>query len=446
MRKLHRQAAGILSRPTRILPLPAPGLRATVLAGLRRALLPAAVLGLAGCAGLPADKGAEKAACAPCVCPVCPGEVAPPTPPQPPAKPLQPATWSELTGWGDDDLAAAWPAFQYTCQALRKRAAPANATLWRQTCDAADALAGVGGQPNTATLRAFFEARFEPWAVSNPDGSRDGLITGYYEPLLKGRRERGGASQWPLLGVPDDLLTVELAELFPELKDKRVRGRVQGNKVVPYFTRGQIREREMGPYKDKILAWVDDPVELFFLQIQGSGRIQLPDGSLLRVGYADQNGHPYQSVGRLLIDRGELKAEQASMQGIQAWARANPNKLNDLLDANPSYVFFRELPGNGDGPLGALNVPVTGGRTLAVDPRNIPLGAPVFLATSEPNSSKPLNRLMLAQDTGGAIKGAVRADFFWGFGPEAGAQAGRMRQKGRMWVLLPKGYVLPNGK
>ena len=158
---------------------------------------------------------------------------------------------------------------------------------------------------------------------------------------------------------------------------------------------------------------------------------------MLRVGYADQNGHPYQSIGRWLVEKGELKLEQASMQGIQSWARANPRRLNELLNANPSFVFFRELPDNGGGPLGALGVPLTPGRSIAVDPRVIPLGAPVFLATTHPASEQPLARLVMAQDTGGAIKGAVRADFFWGFGAEAGAQAGRMRQQGAMWVLLP---------
>ena len=400
-----------------------------------------------GCAVIPPEPAADKPTpCPSCVCPACPPPEAPVTPAPPPAKALQPGQWADLPGWGEDEVAAAWPAFQQTCRALRGRAAPANAPLWRQTCEAAEGLAAGGAAPDSRTLRNFFEARFDPYALTNPDGTREGLITGYYEPLLKGRRERGGAAQSPVLGVPDDLLTIDLAELHPELKDKRVRGRLQGNKVVPYFTRGQIREREGTALREKILAWVEDPVELFFLHIQGSGRIQLPDGNLLRVGYADQNGHPYQSIGRLLIERGELKPEQASMQGIQAWARANPGKLNELLDANPSYVFFRELANTSDGPLGALGVPVTGGRTLAIDPRHVPLGAPVFLATTEPNSNKPLNRLMLAQDTGGAIKGVVRADFFWGYGAEAGAQAGRMRQKGRMWVLLPKGYVLPAGR
>jgi membrane-bound lytic murein transglycosylase A len=215
------------------------------------------------------------------------------------------------------------------------------------------------------------------------------------------------------------------------------------------------------------LLWVDDPVDLFFLQIQGSGRVRLDTGELVRVGYADQNGQPYRSIGRYLVEQGELKLEQASMQGIKAWGAANPAKLEALLNQNPSYVFFRELPkaegaqgsaagpmtaagpvATGDpvttgGPVGALGVALTPERSIAVDPRHIPLGAPVFLATTWPNSTQPLQRLVLAQDTGGAIRGAVRADYFWGFGEAAGAQAGRMRQSARMWVLLPRDYPLP---
>jgi membrane-bound lytic murein transglycosylase A len=162
----------------------------------------------------------------------------------------------------------------------------------------------------------------------------------------------------------------------------------------------------------------------------------------MRIGYADQNGHPYQSIGKLLVERGEMKLEQASMQGIKAWGANNPDKLPELLASNPSFVFFRELPNGLSGPLGALGVPLTGGRSIAVDPRFIPLGAPVFLATTQPNSPAPMNRLVMAQDTGGAIRGGVRADFFWGFGVDAGELAGRMKQRGRMWVLLPKDFPL----
>jgi membrane-bound lytic murein transglycosylase A len=194
-----------------------------------------------------------------------------------------------------------------------------------------------------------------------------------------------------------------------------------------------------------VLLWVDDAVELFFLQIQGSGRVRLDSGETVAIGYADQNGHPYRSIGRLLIDRGDLPLEQTSMQGIKAWARRNPDRLQELLNHNASYVFFRELPPGLPGPPGALGVPLSARRSLAVDPRFVPLGAPVFLATTWPNTKQPLNRLMLAQDTGGAIRGAVRADFFWGFGDDAPAQAGRMKQSGRMWVMLPADYPLPEG-
>jgi membrane-bound lytic murein transglycosylase A len=244
-----------------------------------------------------------------------------------------------------------------------------------------------------------------------------------------------------VLGVPPDLLTIDLADVAPELKHRRLRGRLVGQRVLPYYSRAEINALDFADrYPDKVLLWVDDAVELFFLQIQGSDRVKLPDGSMARLGYADQNGHPYKSIGRLLVERGEMPLEQASMQGIQAWARANPERLAGLLNANPSYVFFRELPGGTDeGPLGALGVPLTPGRSIAVDPRHVPLGAPVFLSTTQPLSKLPLTRLMLAQDTGGAIHGVVRADFFWGFDADAGAQAGRMKQQGKMWVLLPEG-------
>jgi len=193
----------------------------------------------------------------------------------------------------------------------------------------------------------------------------------------------------------------------------------------------------------KEIVYVDDAVEAFFLQIQGSGRVRLESGEELRIGYADQNGHPYQSIGRYLVEQGELKLGEASLQGIQAWARANPGRVVELLNQNPSYVFFRELPPADTGPIGSLGVPLTAERSLAVDPRFVPLGAPVYLATTRPNSELPLERLMIAQDTGGAIRGPVRADFFWGTGEDAGLLAGRMRQQGRMWVLLPRGMPVP---
>lgn len=367
-------------------------------------------------------------------CQCAPGTV-PVEPPRPAAKPLQPASWSELPGWAEDDHAAAWSAFRASCRGLK---GTARGPQWQSVCDAATKLEA----PDSTAARRFFEQHLSPYKVVQADGSERGLITGYYEPLLNGARKRNSSNNYPILPPPEDLLTIDLGELYPQLKGLRLRGRVQGNKVLPYWSRAELASREE-KLANKALAWVEDAVELFFLQIQGSGRVKLADGSLVRVGYADQNGHPYQSIGKVLLDRGELKPGEATMQGIQAWARANPQKLPELLNSNPSYVFFRLLPSNNDGPIGALGVPLTPERSIAIDPRTIPLGAPVYLATTRPNSNEPLNRLVLAQDTGGAIKGAVRADFFWGFGPAAGELAGKMKQDGRLWVLLPANYSLP---
>ena len=352
-------------------------------------------------------------------------------------KTLEPADWSDLPGWMDDDPAAAWRAFLRSCTRLKTQAA------WRETCALAEQL------PAGAAARTFFEAQFLPYRVANADGGVLGLATGYYEPLLRGSRRKEGPYRYPLYGAPADLLIVDLAEINPDLKHLRLRGRLDGRRVVPYYPRAEI-ERGLPALAGSELLWVDDAVDLFFLQIQGSGRVRLPSGELVRVGYADQNGQPYRSIGRYLVEQGELKLEQASMQGIKAWAAAYPEKLAALLNQNPSYVFFHELPAakdgtktDEDGPAGALGVALTPERSIAVDPRYIPLGAPVFIATTWPGSAQPLARLVLAQDSGGAIRGAVRADYFWGFGEAAGAQAGRMRQSARMWVLLPRDYPVP---
>jgi len=359
------------------------------------------------------------------------------TPPEKPPAPLsalRASSWDAITGWRDDNLQLAWSAFNTSCSALK------NQSAWQSVCGVAAALS----EPSREMLQQFFESSFTPYQVVNPDGSDSGLITGYYEPLLYGSRTRSPRYRYPVYATPDDLLVIDLGELYPELKNMRLRGRLDGRRVVPYFSRAQI-ESGAAPVAGKEIAWVEDAVELFFLQIQGSGRIKLDSGETIRLGYADQNGHPYRSLGRLLIDRGELPLEKASMQGIKAWAKQHPEKLQEALNTNSSYVFFREMRADLPGPLGALGVPLTARRSIAVDARFIPLGAPVFLATTFPNSLQSLNSLMFAQDTGGAIRGAVRADFFWGFGDEAGALAGRMRQSGKMWVLLPNDYPLPNG-
>lgn len=370
-----------------------------------------------------------------------------PAPPKPsrPAQPekiqrpaYQPVEWAQLEGWNDDATHEAWSAFLNSCKARGSR------PEWFAVCAAAKEQLIF----DPAGARRFFEAQFTPYRLQREaEGQypRDaGMITGYYEPLLFGARQPQPAFKVPLYAPPDDLLTIDLSSLYPDLKGKTLRGRLQGKKVIPYYTRAELDNSPL--LNGKELVWVDNPVDAFFLQVQGSGRVQLPDGQTIRMAYADQNGHPYRSVGRYLVDKGELTVEQASAQGIRDWVTAHPDRTREVLDSNPSMVFFREEPiaDPAIGPKGALGVPLTPQRSLAVDPGLIPLGAPVFLSTTYPATDTPLRRLMMAQDTGGAIKGLVRADFFWGFGRPAAESAGRMRQEGRLWLLWPKGVALPN--
>ena len=342
---------------------------------------------------------------------------------------LKQAKWEDIDGLLADDLSAAWPAWLQSCSSL------INKPQWQTACSAAKAMS----KPNNAAVIAYLTNYFEVYAASNADGTDSGMITGYYQPLLKGSRKKSAQNPYPLYKAPKDLVTVELADVYPDLKYKRIRGKLVGNKLLPYNTRAEI-EANPSPLAGAELVWINDIIDVFFLQIQGSGLVQLENGEQAHVGYADQNGHPYNSIGRILVDRGELTLDQASMQGIKTWAKNNPQKLRDLLNSNPSYVFFRELPAGLPGPIGALGVPISAERSVAIDPKFVPLGAPIFLSTTEPNSQSPLKRLMLAQDTGGAIKGGVRADFFWGAGNEAGEKAGAMKQQGKIWVLLPKDF------
>jgi len=344
---------------------------------------------------------------------------------------LKPAKWQEIEGLQEDDLTTAWPAWLQSCNTLIKK------QQWQTVCSAAIALP----KPNNAAISAYLTTYFDVYSANNENGSNVGLITGYYEPILKGSRKKSAKYPHPLYRQPNDLITVDLSEIYPELKYKRVRGKLIGNKIVPYSTREEI-EANPSPLAGNEIVWIDDIIDVFFLQIQGSGLVQLDSGEQVHVGYADQNGHAYNSIGRILIDRGELTADQASMQSIKNWARNHLDQLRELLNNNPSYVFFRELPAGLSGPLGAMGVPLSAERSVAIDPKFIPLGAPVFLSTTQPNSPTPFRRLMLAQDTGGAIKGGVRADLFWGAGNEAGTKAGAMKQSGKIWVFLPKGFKL----
>ncbi|GAC1421809.1 MAG: murein transglycosylase A [Burkholderiaceae bacterium] len=348
---------------------------------------------------------------------------------------LRRGSYALLPGWNQDDLREALPAFRASCEVLMKKPDWQEACAIGRDVPAADAKA----------VRLFFETFFTPYRIVNADGTDTGLVTGYYEPLLRGARRRFGAYQTPLYRVPDDLINVDLASIYPDLKSLRLRGRLAGNKVIPYWTRAELVRNDS--LSGKELLWVDDPVDAFFLQVQGSGRVQLAeDNETVRVSYAEQNGYPYKSIGRYLVDRGEMTLEQASAQSIKAWYAAHPTRQQELLNANPSFVFFKEekLADPSRGPKGSLGVSLTPQRSIAIDAQFIPLGAPVFLATTKPGSEVKLQRLVVAQDTGGAIRGAVRADLFWGFGNLAGNQAGKMKQRGMMWVLLPKSAPVPS--
>ncbi|TYQ07383.1 UNVERIFIED_ORG: membrane-bound lytic murein transglycosylase A [Zoogloea ramigera] len=391
------------------------------------------MLALAACTTTPIPPD-QSATPAPAAKPAQPAK--PATPATPPATPttapaklqLVPTTFSALPGWDRDDVRAAWPAFMASCTSLAKQA------TWKESCSIART---VNGNDDKA-IRTFFEAFMVPNQVVAPDGATDGLVTGYYEPLLRGARKRGGPYQTPLYKVPDDMITVDLASVYPDLKGMRLRGKLVGKKLVPYSSRAEI---DTGELKGKELLWVDDPVEAFFLEVQGSGRVQLTDTQeTVRVAYADQNGHPYKSIGKYLVEKGELRLDQASAQGIKAWIGGHPTRMQELFNANPSYVFFKEerLPDPKIGPKGAMGLPLTPQRSVAIDPTQLPLGAPIFLNTTQANSDIPMQRLVMAQDTGGAIRGAIRVDYFFGFGTEAAENAGRMKQRGNVWVLLPK--------
>jgi membrane-bound lytic murein transglycosylase A len=334
--------------------------------------------------------------------------------------------WSKLPGWEKDQHAAAWPALRKSCEKLATRDA-----TWENICLAVRALES----PDDASARRFFETNFRAHRM-NAESGREGLITGYYEPVLNGSKTRNDQFRWPLYKRPDNLLTIDLASLYPELKGRPVRGRLEGNRVVPYYSRAEIGNGK-NPLAGNELLWVEDPVELFILQVQGSGRVRLPDGREVAVGYADQNGHPYHSLGGRLIELGALTREEVTLTRIRDWLAAHPEETSALLNSNPSYIFFTQRDASLDGPLGSLGVVLTPERTVAVDPAYIRLGLPVWLDTVLPDGT-PLQRLALAQDTGGAIKGAVRADLFLGQGVEAGRLAGEMKQRGRLYVLLPK--------
>ncbi|AKJ31643.1 transglycosylase [Caldimonas brevitalea] len=362
-------------------------------------------------------------------CGTVPEDAAPPLPPDTAAVPAQlpaieqprsrwvPVPWDALPGWQADQVGLAWPALLRSCE----RPAPA----WAEVCKEARALP----MPDERSVRDWLQRRLQPYQVQNRDDGRpDGLITGYYEPLVDASREARGAYRVPLHQPPADL------------------GQRQ-----PYWSRAELDTvpAARAALRGREIAYVADPLDVLVLQIQGSGRLQVTerDGSkrLVRVAFAGHNQHPYRSVGRWLVDQGAFSLEQASWPAIKQWARANPTRVQQMLHVNPRVVFFREEPllDPTIGPVGAQGVPLTPGRSIAVDRESVPYGTPVWIDTTEPllqpgAPARPLQRLVVAQDTGSAIVGAVRADYFWGWTEGAGEYAGRMKQPLRMWALWPR--------
>jgi membrane-bound lytic murein transglycosylase A len=360
---------------------------------------------------------------------------------------LQKTSFDKLPGWQNDHVGEALLALQNSCVAIKKRDAAkamnvnqvgGTAAAWRDVCLALDGVDEAGAADKDSTVaRQFIETWFDPYVISTPNG-KTGLFTGYYEPSLRGSLTQQGAYQYPLYQRPADLVMAELGDFRPNLQGQRIAGRVQNGTLKPYEDRAAIDKGALAGQNLELL-WVDNPYDSFFLHIQGSGRVTMNNqaGQDIRLGYDGQNGHPYTAIGAELIKRGALRKEDVSLQTIRQWLIANPQDAQSVLQKNKSYVFFRVL--EQDQPQGASGVGLTPLRSLAVDPRFIPYGAPVWVDVPHPvESGKSLRQLLIAQDTGGAIRGPVRGDVFWGHGPEAEKAAGLMKSRGQAWVLLPK--------
>ena len=350
---------------------------------------------------------------------------------------MRESSFESLPGWQKDDFSGISQAFGRSCARLLKRG-PAGflkkdqrwGTIqgWQENCRVFQATA-----QDKKSQKQFFEKYFVPYEI-RAGREEEGLFTGYYEASLRGSYKKYGEYQVPLHAKPSDLVMVSLGEFRDDLKGRRIAGRVTNGRLKPYEDRADITK---GDIASDVLVWVDDSIDKFFLQIQGSGLVRMDDGSSVRVGYDGQNGHPYFAIGRDLIHQGELTKDNVSLQTIRAWLKANPHKAQEVMNKNASYVFFREL--SDEGPIGGEGIPLTPLRSLAVDHSLIPYGVPFWIDVEHPDENAlKLQRMMVAQDTGGAIRGAVRGDVFWGYGPQAEDLAGRMKSEGRYWALLPR--------
>ena len=335
---------------------------------------------------------------------------------------LKKVHWDELQGYHTDNLDEALRVFQKGCENTQK-------TL-KNSCNLAK---------DANNSKSFFMTYFEPFKLYDKDGKDTGLITGYYEPLLYGSRTKSQKYQYPIYKKPNDLIVIDLKDFSENLPKMRLKGKIVKNKLLPYDTREMIEKRD----DLEAICYVDDKVALFFLHIQGSGRVKLDTNETINIGYSEQNGRKYFAIGRKLVEDGELQKEEVSLQTIQKWLAKNPSKMDSVLHLNESYIFFNE---SNKSATGSLGIELVGGRNIAVDTSIIPLGYPVFLKTSNPLSKEKIDTLMIAADTGGAIKGEIRADFFFGYGEEAENLAGVMKEKGEMFLLVPKEHIVKENR
>jgi peptidoglycan lytic transglycosylase A len=349
---------------------------------------------------------------------------------------LTAASFEQLPGFSSDDYNGAAAAFKKNCTKIM--AWPDERQLnhydifgfakdWKLVCQ--DLLEGF--LESTKDIKNFIQSNFKPFLVQS-DKNSEGLFTGYYEPELRGSRIKTDQYSIPLYKRPADLIEAYLSDFKPEWGDKKITGRREGSRLIPYYSHEEIDNRPVN--MEDVLVWVDSKIDSVFLQIQGSGSVRFENGDTMNVGYAAQNGHAYHAIGKTLIDQGFLERADISMHSIKDWLEDHPDKMMKVLWSNPSYVFFHELE---NGAVGSLGVELTAHRSLAVDRRFIPLGVPLWVDIAMPGEHKPLQQLMFAQDTGGAIKGIVRGDIFFGAGKKSEEIAGKMKQKGRYYVLLP---------
>lgn len=330
---------------------------------------------------------------------------------------LQKVSWTKLNGFKNDNLDLSFEVFKKACtKSIRYK-------NLKDICRKANQLTMQNG-------KKFFTKYFTPYKLLGKNNTQEGLITGYYEPILQGSLIKTKKYKYPIYKTPKDLLTVDFSSVYPELKNYNLRGKLVGNKVIPYDSRKEMRSKK----NLEVICYVNNKIDLFFLHIQGSGIIKLQNGTVINVGYAQQNGRKYYSIGRKLIEDGYIAKKDMSLQAIRKWLQKNPKKMDDLLNLNKSYIFFRQ---NDKPATGSLGVPLVANRNLAVDKRYIPLGFPVFIKTTNPLTQAPMRQLMIAADTGGAIKGEIRADLFFGNGEKAEKLAGMMKQKGILYILIP---------